>query len=645
MLVAAVAVLATGGIVWAGAAAAAWVVGNHLRASTGDALRAGVRLPGQLGDPAAAWPPETTAALPGPVPYWACTGLVAVAAIALGIAVMRLWERLWRAGTDGRSRLGVDARAWMARGRDLRTLFVKGPVPGRFILGRFGRRLVATECRATAPRTRRPAVRGRQGDTGAIALVGPSRSGKTVAAVAGILEWEGPAILSSVKTDLLSSTIGWRATKGEVKVYDPLGLTPCTGAGWSPLAQAATISGARRSARSLLEAVADDGTENLGMWKALAEYLMAGLFWVAANSGRDMATVVDWTLTQDRPRPDAPSEVDAILEELLTHDDPRVAREAVVALHALLSVWEQDERPRSSIYVTAQSAMGAFADPSIAAATRTSEIDLDWLLSGDNTLYVCSPLKDQGRLSPAFGGLFDDLMTQAYEQANRRPDGRLERRLLAVLDEAGNQRLEQLPNYASTVAGLGVQLVTIWQSVAQITRAYGRGAGIVLTNHLSKVFYAGLSDEDSLSYVAKVVGDEEVDARQLSGEPTSLWRSNVTDMTNRVSLVQPHCLRQMTPGDALLIHATLPPAYITTRRWFEDRTLRARAEAPTPAHLLRSSDPEAVPDSDVGPGHRPVGLAEELDTAGVRVDVDTALRRLDLLAAPQLGGQDSGADA
>jgi type IV secretion system protein VirD4 len=635
LFVVALGVTVTGGIVWAGATAAAQITGGHLGASAADALKAAVRLPGHLGDPASAWPPERARVLPGPVPYWICTALVAAAAVALGVTAVRLWQRLWRAGTDDRPRLGVNARAWMARARDLRTLFVRGPVAGRFILGRFGRRLIATECRATTPRSRRPAVRRRQGDTGAIALVGPSRSGKTVAAVAGILEWEGPAILSSVKTDLLSATIGWRAGKGEVRVYDPLGLTPCASAGWSPLAQAGTISGARRSARSLLEAVADDGTENLGMWKALAEYLMAGLFWVAANSGRDMATVVEWTLTQDRPRPDAPSEVDGVVEELLTHSDPRVAREALVALHALLSVWEQDERPRSSIYVTAQSALGAFADPSIAAATRTSDIDLEWLMSGDNTLYICSPLKDQSRLSPAFGGLFDDLMTQAYERANRCPDGRLERRLLAVLDEAGNQRLEQLPNYASTVAGLGVQLVTIWQSVAQITRAYGRGAGIVLTNHLSKVFYTGLSDEDSLSYVAKVVGDEEVDARQVSGEPTSLWRSNVMDMTNRVSLVQPHCLRQMTPGDALLIHATLPPAYISTRRWFDDRTLRARARTPTPARLLRAGRPASEPGGDARADGRPGDAIEDVSTLSDPPDVADALRRLELLAAPQ----------
>jgi type IV secretion system protein VirD4 len=633
--------MAASGVVWGGASLAALLRGERLGAGMGDALVAVVRLPGTMGEPAAAWPAEQAEALPGPGLYWSCTAVLLAAAAGLVVAVVTVWRRLWRAGTEDRDRLGVDARARLAGPHDLRTLFVSGPVEGRFILGRFGRRLVATECRATVRPSRRRAVRRRQGDTGAVALVGPSRSGKTVAAVSGILEWEGPAILSSVKSDLMAATIGWRGSQGEVRVYDPLRLTPCVGVGWSPLAQAGTISGARRAARNLLEAVADDGTENLGMWKNLAEYLMAGLFWTAAHSGRDMAAVVEWTLTQDRPRPDAPSEVDVVLRDLVGSDNPAVAREAIVALQHLMSVWQQDERPRSSVYVTAQAALGAFADPAISDATRVNEIDIDWLLSGNNTTYVCSPLKDQGRLSPAFGGLIDDLMTQMYERANRRPDGRLERRVLVVLDEAGNQRLEQLPNYASTVAGLGVQLVTIWQSVAQITRAYGHGAGIVLTNHLSKVFYTGLSDEDSLSYVTKVVGEEEVGALQLSGAPASLWRSNVMDMTNRVNLVQAHCLRQMVPGDALLVHGTLPPAHITTRRYYEERSLRARAAMAPPPHLLRPTHPSDAASPRPRRGRGGADTLDDLSVIDVLADQRTELvRQLELLAAPAASDTD-----
>jgi type IV secretory pathway TraG/TraD family ATPase VirD4 len=116
------------------------------------------------------------------------------------------------------------------------------------------------------------------------------------------------------------------------------------------------------------------------------------------------------------------------------------------------------------------------------------------------------------------------------------------------------------------------------------------------------------------------------------------------DMTNRVALVQPHCLRQMTPGDALLLHATLPPAYIATRRWFEDRTLRARAETPIPDHLRRASDPENDPRSDKDADRRHGDLDEDDATAGVAADVEAALRRLELLAAPQPAAPAAEAD-
>jgi type IV secretion system protein VirD4 len=596
-----------GTAVWAGAWVAVLVSGGGgFDGSVAEAVVAAFRLPGHLVEPGRAWPGASADDIPGPLVYWPAT-LVAVAAMgAVAAGGLWCWQRWQRAGTVDRDRLGVNAKAWFARRRDLATLFVDGPAPGRFILGRLGRRLVATECRATTEPAERESVRRRQGDTGAVALIGPSRSGKTVAAVAGILEWEGPAVLSSVKTDLLASTLGWRARQGEVRIYDPLGLTPYTGSGWSPLAQAHTLTGARRQARNLLEAINDDGTDNLGMWKNLAEYLMAGLFWVAANAAHDMGDVLEWVLTQDRPRPNARSEVDPLLQALIGSADRRVAAEAPIAVNYLVSTWEQDERPRSSVYITAQAALSAFSDPAISAAATTSEIDVDWLLSGNNTVYLCSPLKDQARLAPAFGGLLNDLMGQIYARASLAPDGRLERPTLVVLDEAGNQRLDQLPEMASTVAGLGVQLVTVWQSIAQISRAYGRGAGIVLTNHLSKLFYAGLSDQDSLEYVAKVVGEEEVESRDLSGEWSSLIRPNVMERTNRVGLVQPHCLRQMVPGDALLIHGTLPPAHIRARRWFDEPELRQRAEAEVPEALRRGRPNGSGRDARHGAPARPL---------------------------------------
>lgn len=217
VLVAAAAIVAVvGGIVWAGAWLATEATGGAFRAGLQDALRAAARLSSHFADPAEAWAQAGTHGVPGAVPYWSATAVVALSAVALAGVVFRVLSG-GRVGSARRRPLGVDAHARFATRRDLAPLRVRGEQPGRFILGRCHRQLVATE-----DGTGRHA---RRGDRGAVALVGPSRSGKTTAAVGAILEWSGPAILASVKSDLLGSTVGWRGELGAVQVYDPTGTT------------------------------------------------------------------------------------------------------------------------------------------------------------------------------------------------------------------------------------------------------------------------------------------------------------------------------------------------------------------------------------------------------------------------------------
>ena len=97
-----------------------------------------------------------------------------------------------------------------------------------------------------------------------------------------------------------------------------------------------------------------------------------------------------------------------------------------------------------------------------------------------------------------------------------------------------------------------------------------------MTNHLTKVFYAGLSDPASLKYVAQVLGDAEVETRaQSTGEQAG--RGSVQMSSTNVALAPAHALRQMRPGDALLLHGTLPPAHVRTRPFYRDRRLAERS--------------------------------------------------------------------
>ena len=87
-----------------------------------------------------------------------------------------------------------------------------------------------------------------------------------------------------------------------------------------------------------------------------------------------------------------------------------------------------------------------------------------------------------------------------------------------MLDEVGNTPLRELPELVSTLAGLGVQIVTVWQSVAQVKAAYREHAGTILANHRSKAFFSGISDPDTFELAVRLVGDEQVVSRQLSSD-------------------------------------------------------------------------------------------------------------------------------
>ena len=566
LVAAASALLVFGGAVWAGAFLSARTLGHDFPASFGDAVEAGLRLPSHLSEPAAAWPDTVSGSLPGPAIYWSVTTAVALILMFVLAAAFRAFR--CRVGTAQRRPLGVDARSRFATARDLAPMLIRRPETGRFVLGRVGRRLVATE----KPSRRRR--RGRASDRGAVALIGPSRSGKTTAAVGGILDWHGPAVLSSVKADLLATTYTWRAGRGEVLVYDPTRTTGMATASWTPLREAGSIIGAQRAARSLCDAAprGDNVEGGLDFWLTQAEILLSGLLWVAANKGLDMAAVCEWVMVQDSPSEASKGQVKTFVDELISDDDEDVRDGAAQAARSLLSVWRMEERTRSSVYATAQSVVWPWADPGVAAASKGIGVNLDWLLESERTVYLCAPIEDQQRLSPAFGGLLNDIIRQVYLKVARtnRP---LDPPLLVVVDEAGNTPLRALPEYASTLAGLGVLLVTIWQSLAQIEEAYRGHSDTIITNHLSKVFYGGQSDPIALRYLSQVLGDFEVDT-------TSRTRHHGPDSTQfattHLPLVPPHAARQMRSGGALLIHGTLPPAHIRTRAWWKDRRLSAR---------------------------------------------------------------------
>ena len=160
--------------------------------------------------------------------------------------------------------------------------------------------------------------------------------------------------------------------------------------------------------------------------------------------------------------------------------------------------------------------------------------------------------------------------------ARRRSGEPIDPPLLVVLDEAANiAPIPNLDEIASTGAGQGIQLLSVFQDLAQLHSRYGRRAQTILNNHRAKLFGTGISDPETLSYVSRVVGAGEFSQRsQTAGRKGQ--RSTTEGSTYR-DLTPANVIREAHPGTALLLYSHLPAAKIALRPWFEEESLRELA--------------------------------------------------------------------
>jgi len=434
-------------------------------------------------------------------------------------------------------------------------LHVRAPEPGRLIPGTHRGRTIAAQARAST------------------LVVGPSQSGKTTGLVVpALLEWQGPALSTSVKSDVVKDTHAARAARGEVRVFDPTDSTGLPSTPWSPLTASGSWEGARRTAARLL-GVGEQGARSADetFWRPAGARFLAPLLLAAAHGDLSMREVLAWisTLAEEEP------------SELLYSCR---APGAKPALEALESVWEADPRFRSSLVQTVATALDAFQEPQIAAADIAgSRIGARWLLQGENTLYLISPADDQRRLRGLFAALLADIVAGAFASSTQtgRP---IDPPLLLALDEVANiAPLPSLDEIASTGPGQGVQLLTVLQNVSQAADRWGRErAETILANHRARVFCTGIGDHATLEHLRATLGDEEV-PRTSRTQQGILRAGSRTSSRDFRPLAPADRVRQMPAEQALLVYGRLASAWLNLRPWYRHPALKALADgAPAP---------------------------------------------------------------
>jgi type IV secretory pathway TraG/TraD family ATPase VirD4 len=542
---------ATFGTVWLWAGLAGTLFGRGWPAAATSQLPSVLlRIPGHLSNPAEAWPPTTRFELPGPIGFYATLGILAAAAMALALASRR-FVGLRRAGTGARWATGAELRHLRHTALGRRPHLAEG---GRLVLGsRRGRPLFTEQCHA-------------------VVAFGPPQSGKSAGlAVPALLEWPGPALASSIKTDLLAVTLARRRALGAVFIFDPFKLSGGATHTWSPLHAAATWDGALEVAWRLAAAGDLDhrGVEGGDFWAVAAEQRLAPLLYTASRSGAGIRTLVRWAYGQGGRELD--EALARLAGEAQTEDELADAHAAYDAVRAFEA---QADRTRASIEATAQALLRAYRFSRVARSADGSQISTERLLDGSGTLYLIADAKTSKLLRPIFVALVGDVVDRAYERATL-AGGRLELPLLLCLDEAGNVApLPNLAEIASTAPSHNIQLVSIFHDLAQARSRYGRQAETVINSHRARMLLPGIADLETLRYFSGLVGEEEI--REITRTTGAGGTSRSTGRRRR-PLVAAEALRQLPDRHALLVYGRIAPVELRLRMWFEDRRLRRLA--------------------------------------------------------------------
>lgn len=173
----------------------------------------------------------------------------------------------------------------------------------------------------------------------------------------------------------------------------------------------------------------------------------------------------------------------------------------------------REERQRSSVYTTAEMIVSAYADERVKRHTRDAEYAPEQLLDGGkNTLYL-APHTGAGASGPLFAMPVQELLSLAYRLAALQ-NCPLDPPLLLLGGE--HRALPDLDKAASTAAGQGIQLMTVFQDMAQIMSVYGTKAETIFNNHRAKMIGVGITDIETHKRVTHAAGVGEFEQRSYA---------------------------------------------------------------------------------------------------------------------------------
>ncbi|WP_045768082.1 type IV secretory system conjugative DNA transfer family protein [Xanthomonas albilineans] len=425
-----------------------------------------------------------------------------------------------------------------ARSGDLSRHDVLKDDPHGLIACRFGRRFIRIKSKH-------------------LLLAASTRGGKGVSVVIpNLLAWLESAVILDVKREAWEKTAGQRAKYGKVYLFDPFSDDGSTHR-WNPLGYVRLDPNHRNGdivaiAATLYKEMSGDNP----FWPAIARKT----FTAACEY------LFDQYVSKKRtaPETDLPTlggvyrllagadlkhgqSLQQYLAELLKQ--PMLGSHARTGLNNLAGLAPETF---TSAIETALAPLNIFSNPIVDAATSDNDFDLSKLRKTVQSIYVgVSPAK----LIEAKGVLnlfFEQaIKLNGRELLEHNPE--LKYQCMFMLDEfTALGRVEIVPVAVGWVAGYGIRIVIVIQSIAQLESVYGADtARGLITNLGVRIVFTPREQRDAEEY-SKMLGETTVRRRQRTQSYGQGNSHSYTEVLDRRPLMNPDEVKGLAPDKAIV---------------------------------------------------------------------------------------------
>lgn len=461
-----------------------------------------------------------------------------------------------------------------------------------------------------------------------VLLAAPTRSGKGVSfVIPNLLNWPDSCVVLDIKLENFMLTSGYRARHGQkVFLFNPYAEDGRTHR-WNPLDGISRDLNLRVADLLTLGSSlypANPGDKD-AFWADSAKNLFLGLALMVMESP-ELPTTLGEILRQSggKGKPLKEYLVDRITTRQ-TSDRPYSA-DCVEALNRFLGA---SDNTLANIVSSFNAPLVHFANPLVDAATSASDFDVSKVRDERMTIYIGIQPNRLADASLLINVLFSQLINVNTKALPAK--GHHDVQCLLILDEfPALGKIGIIARANAFIAGYGLRLLTIIQSMAQLEGVYGQhDARTLITNHAMQVLFTPREQRDANAY-SEMLGYQTVKSTSKGRSISRGFGSGGSNSENisdqKRALLLPQELKELSDDEQIIVLENSKPIRALKAKYYQETafmnrlkevsgTLRQHKGLPSKAQLDRAAFASGE-------------LAAEVPTVDINAHVARVERRL-----------------